>query len=77
PIPGAGIRRGGDGAYEARAGAGGAGGVVSIHPGGRVRPLPEGDRYLGFIFARGEAPEKVEAALRTALDRLRFRIGPE
>jgi hypothetical protein len=40
--------------------------AISI-PGGHVlRPLPEGDRYLGFIFARGETPEAVEAALRTA-----------
>ena len=28
------------------------------------RPLPEGDRYLGFVFARGETPAQVEDALR-------------
>jgi hypothetical protein len=28
--------------------------------------LPEGDRYLGFLFARGEKPEEVEQALRRA-----------
>lgn len=37
-------------------------------------PLPEGDSYLGFIFARGETPEAVESALRQAHERLKFRI---
>ena len=37
-------------------------------------PLPEGDSYLGFIFARGETPGAVELALRQAHERLRFRI---
>jgi biotin carboxylase len=40
-------------------------------------PLPEGDAYLGFVFARGETPEAVEAALRAAHRRLRFDIAPE
>ena len=40
-------------------------------------PLPEGDSYLGFIFARGETPDVVEAALRAAHARLRFEIVPE
>jgi hypothetical protein len=38
--------------------------------------LPEGKRYLGFIFARGESPEFVEAALREAHRRLAFDIAP-
>jgi len=38
-------------------------------------PLPEGDSYLGFIFARGETPDEVEAALRTAHACLRFEIA--
>jgi phosphoribosylaminoimidazole carboxylase (NCAIR synthetase) len=37
-------------------------------------PLPEGASYLGFIFARGERPDDVEAALREAHARLRFKI---
>ena len=28
---------------------------------GTVQPLPEGDRYLGFLFARGDTPAAVEA----------------
>jgi biotin carboxylase len=39
---------------------------ITIAPGRAVVPLPEGDRYLGFAFARGEAPAHVEAALRAA-----------
>jgi biotin carboxylase len=39
-----------------------------------LTPLPEGDSYLGFIFARGETPDEVEAALRQAHSRLRFKI---
>jgi len=42
-----------------------------------VIPLPEGDRYLGFIFAKGERPEEVEEALRQAHGKLKFRIDPE
>jgi len=39
--------------------------------------LPEGDSYLGFIFARGATPEEVEDALRVAHDCLLFEIMPE
>ncbi len=37
-------------------------------------PLPEGESYLGFIFARAGHPDEVEAALRAAHERLRFTI---
>ena len=40
-------------------------------------PLPEGDSYLGFIFARGNSPAEVEAALRAAHAQLKFEIEPE
>jgi biotin carboxylase len=39
---------------------------ISIPVGGQVRPLPEGDRYLGFLFARASTPAEVEDALRSA-----------
>jgi biotin carboxylase len=40
-------------------------------PNGRtVVPLPEGDRYLGFLFAEGPTPQEVEEALREALRNL-------
>ena len=47
---------------------------ITIPIGGEVVPLPEGARYLGFIFARAETPEAVEAALREAHQRLTFVI---
>jgi biotin carboxylase len=40
-------------------------------------PLPEGEGYLGFIFARGETPGEVESALRAAHRALHFEIAPE
>ena len=37
-------------------------------------PLPEGASYLGFIFARADRPEAVEASLRDAHSKLQFTI---
>jgi len=51
--------------------------TITIHQGQEVVPLPEGSRYLGFIFARRETPEEVEAALREAHGRLEFVITPK
>ena len=48
--------------------------VISAHPGQELIPLPEGWQYLGFIFARAETPEDVEAALRTAHAALDFDV---
>jgi biotin carboxylase len=39
-------------------------------------PLPEGAAYLGFLFARGEAPAAVEEALRRAHAALSFEVTP-
>ncbi len=41
-----------------------------------VKPLPEGDSYLGFIFGRGPDPAAVEKALRTAHSALDIAIDP-
>ncbi|MFQ5675169.1 MAG: ATP-grasp domain-containing protein [bacterium] len=41
-----------------------------------VVPLPEGNKYLGFIFARAARPEDVEVALRKSHQVLDFRIEP-
>ena len=49
---------------------------ITIPVGGEVVPLPEGARYLGFIFARAETPAAVETALREAHRRLEFVILP-
>ena len=52
-----------------------AGLEISIGHDRPVRPLPEGDRYLGFMFARGETPAQVERTLRTAHGQLEIVIG--
>ena len=50
--------------------------TITIPLGHEVVPLPEGNKYLGFIFARESTPQKVEAALRDAHGRLEFVIDP-
>lgn len=37
---------------------------------------PEGSSYLGFLFARGESPEQVETAIRSAHAKLHFHLTP-
>ncbi len=76
PIARAGVLRGVEGLAEARAIPGVEDVVITIPEGREVEPLPEGDAYLGFAFARGERPEDVEAALRAAHARLRIDIRP-
>lgn len=48
--------------------------VITAHPGERLVPWPEGSRYPGFIFARGETPALVEGSLREAHRLLKFVI---
>jgi hypothetical protein len=76
PIPGAGVLQGVQGVEAAKAVPGIEDVAISLHVGQAVVPLPEGARYLGFIFARAESPERVEAALREAHQRLGFDIAP-
>jgi biotin carboxylase len=49
--------------------------VITAKEGQRLLPLPEGSSYLGFIFARGDSAETVDAALRRAHVELRFHIA--
>lgn len=74
PIPRAGRLLGIEGLEAARAVPGLDHLVIDAHPGERLVPLPEGDRYLGFLFARAESPRRVHAALREAFAELRFRV---
>jgi biotin carboxylase len=48
--------------------------TITAHVEQDLVPLPEGWQYLGFIFARAETPDAVEAALRDAHARLTFDI---
>jgi biotin carboxylase len=47
---------------------------ITVPLGSLVRPLPEGNRYLGFLFASADTPAEVEAALRAGHRQLRFDI---
>lgn len=75
PAPGAGALEAVHGLDEARAVPGIVDAVITIPLGGEVVPLPEGHRYLGFLFARGDRPEEVESALRAAHSKLRFDLS--
>jgi biotin carboxylase len=66
PVPASGLLRGVDGIDRAMSVAGVTGVTISVPVGERLTALPEGDRYLGFIFARGQTPDAVESALRQA-----------
>jgi biotin carboxylase len=74
PIQREGILRGVLGLDAANAVPGVAGIEISATQGRTIRPLPEGDRYLGFIFARGLTPAEVEVSLRRAYGLLEIRI---
>jgi len=74
PIPAAGTLADVAGIEAAGAVAGVEDVTISIPLGGAVMPVPEGHRYLGFIFARADTPEAVEAALREAHGKLEFTI---
>jgi biotin carboxylase len=77
PIPAAGILRGIDGIEGAESVTGISGVTISIPAGEAVRPLPEGDRYLGFVFARGDTAQAVESSLRQAQSFLEVDISAD
>ncbi|MBM3671085.1 MAG: ATP-grasp domain-containing protein [Actinobacteria bacterium] len=66
PIPRAGRLSAVNGQDDARAVPGIVGLEITIPIGREVQPLPDGDRYLGFLFARADTPDEVESALRAA-----------
>jgi hypothetical protein len=77
PIPGAGTLKEVRGVAEAKAVPLIEDVQITAHPGERLVPFPEGSRYPGFIFARGETPAMVESALRTAHRKLAFTLLPQ
>jgi len=76
PIPRGGVLEEVRGQAAAKAVSGIEEVTITAHLGQDLIPLPEGSRYLGFIFARAESPERAEAALREAHRRLEFVIAP-
>jgi biotin carboxylase len=76
PIPGAGLLRSVSSLEDAKA----VTGIEDIEITAKLNyplvPLPEGESYLGFIFARGDSSQCVEAALREAHAKLHFDVQP-
>lgn len=66
PIPGLGRLTGIDGMEDALEIEGIDDIDITIPIGRTVTPLPEGDRYLGFVFASGLTPEDVQHSLARA-----------
>jgi hypothetical protein len=77
PIPAAGLLKSVHGVEQARRVPSITGVEITAKLNHTLVPLPEGAAYLGFLFARGETPAVVEAALREAHGKLRFEIRPE
>ena len=75
PIPKGGIYLGAEGLDRASAVPGVDEVIITAKAGQKILPLPEGASYLGFIFARGPSPERVEQALREAHALLQFEIA--
>lgn len=74
PIPKGGILNDYTGVDEARRVPGIEEVTITLRRKQRVVPLPEGRRYLGFLFAKGESPGAVETVLREAHKKLKFDI---
>ena len=74
PIPAAGILREVGGLEAALEVPDIDGLEITIPLGHTLVPLPEGNRYLGFLFARAKTPDQVETALRAAHSRIEVRI---
>jgi biotin carboxylase len=74
PVERAGVLQAVHGTAQAAAVAGITGLTITTPLGQTVHPLPEGDRYLGFLFAEGATHQEVEEALHTARRRLHVLI---
>jgi biotin carboxylase len=75
PIPGAGNLERVEGVAAARAVLGVIAVDITVAPGALLEPLPEGDRYLGFLIARAADADGAELAARRALSALRIIIA--
>jgi biotin carboxylase len=49
---------------------------IIIREGHELVPLPEGNQYPGYLFARADTPDEVVTALQAAHNRLKFIVAP-
>jgi hypothetical protein len=76
PVPKSGILEGVAGEDAARSIPGITELAITARLHDAIAAWPEGSSYLGFLFARGSTPEKIEQALREAHEKLSFTITP-
>jgi ATP-grasp domain/L-amino acid ligase C-terminal domain 2 len=76
PVPKSGILESVSGEKEARSIPGITELAITARLHDAIAAWPEGSSYLGFLFARGSTPEKVEQSLREAHEKLSFAITP-
>lgn len=76
PVPHSGVLRKIEGEEAARAVPGITSLEITARPHDFITAWPEGSSYLGFLFARSDAPAEVEAAIRTAHAMLHFELIP-
>ena len=75
PIPHGGRLLRVEGVDEARAVAGVDSVAITVPEGSDLVPLPEGDRYLGFVIAHAATPLEAEVAVRRAQEAMRVVIA--
>ena len=76
PVPRAGVLRAVHGRDQVLGVPGVTGVELTVPLGRTVAPPPEGNRYLGFVFARAALPGEVETALRRARAMLEVVVEP-
>ena len=76
PVPRSGIFEGVDGVEDAEKVSGVDEIRITVRLRDYVAAWPDGASYLGFIFARGNSPAEVEASLRAAHAKMRFKFSP-
>src|SRR6266852_1894777 len=76
PVPKSGMLEGVTGKEAARSTPGVTELIITARLHDYIAAWPEGSSYLGFLFARGSAPEEVELAIRRAHEKLGFTITP-
>ncbi len=74
PVPKAGIFHGVTGVEQALQVPGVQEVTITAREHEELVPLPEGNSYLGFLFAQGSTPQDVEDALRTAFACLKVAV---
>jgi hypothetical protein len=76
PIPGAGILKRVEGLLDAQRVPFIKDVMIEVREGYELVPLPEGNSYLGFIFAEAPTVKQAEQALRDAHACLNFVLAP-